>query len=171
MLDDVLRDFRAEGEVEAAIWEQLQGFVARYGAAALGSEIADAIGHVTVSAWILCPGTSQLLLVFGRKESVWKLPGAHCEGDLRQTALDEATRALGSAPLTQNPALWALGEREIAEYWQTPAHRHFELIFRFEAVETRPLPRGAKWFSEPEIALLGDANLARLLQKPFALTG
>lgn len=118
---------------------------------------------------MVAPDNSHVLLVFGRKENAWKLPGAHCDGNFDgkafQTAQREATRALGGAPATQNALLWALGEREIAAYWNTPAHRHFELIFLFLETPTQDLPRGARWFSLDEAAQLGDATIARLVQK------
>lgn len=176
MAKSLLRDFRAGDEAESAILARLQWFLTLHGASALGSEIVGDIGHVTASAWI-ANAEAQILLVFGRKDGVWRLPGAHSEGDLIETARHEAARALGQAPTTQNPVLWALAEREIIEYWNTPAHLHFELIFRFDEPETTGenerenavLPRGARWFSRDDIMECGDAALIKLSQKSWLL--
>ncbi len=162
---ELTQDFRAGCERETAILARLKQFFARYDAAAIGSEIAGEVGHVTASAWIIDPQNPAVLLVWSRKDGAWRLPGAHIETDGFQTAQNAAARALARDLGTKNPILWSLGEREIAEYWQTPAHLHFELIFRFIEPQTADLPRGAKWFSLEEVAELGDETLARLVAK------
>ncbi len=183
-----LREFRAENAIEDTIEnviedevvQRLQLFLASHGANALGREIVgdgpDA-GHVTGAAWILNRDSTRVLLVFGVREQAWKLPGAHCESaehepDLfriaRGIAQSEATRALGRLANTQAD-LFAVSEREISDYWNTPAHLHFEVVFRFNESETATnaavLPRGARWFWLEEAAQLGCPEIARLARK------
>lgn len=171
IIEKWLRDFRAQSAEESGIATRLMQFVAFARGAVGGREICGETGHITGAAWIVNREQSRVLLVFGAKENRWKLPGAHSEtldgADIFQIAQREAERALGNSPVeTQNRAgLFALGERQIPQYWNTPAHLHFELIFGFAANESGALPRGAKWFSMEEAAHLGDENIARFSQK------
>lgn len=174
IVEQLLRDFRAADAQEAAIAVRLSQFVASYGNAVLGREIVGEVGHVTSAAWIANREQSHVLLVFGAKEGIWKLPGAHCEiqdaDELFQVAQREAARSLGRVAEPNGATIFALCEQEIPAYWNTPTHLHFELVFRFNALETVDLPRGARWFSFVETAALGSDSIARLVQKTQALS-
>ncbi|PQV64268.1 hypothetical protein B1R32_106114 [Abditibacterium utsteinense] len=169
-----MRGFGAADTEEAAIATHLLQFVASCGEAVLGCEIAGEIGHVTSAAWILNRDSSRVLLVFGAKENAWKLPGAHCEtqngAELFQVARREALRASGGVADGNRATIFAISKQEIPAYWNTPAHLHFELVFRLDALETVDLPRGAKWFSLANAAMLGSDSIAHLVRKTSALS-
>lgn len=132
---------------------RIERLVACYGLAVCDSELVDDgefCGHITASARVLNPNRSRVLQVWSAKEARWKLPDAHGEGnfDLALVALREAKRALGLTPDVQLNGSDAVEVvvQEIAEYWNTRAHLHLEVVFEFEAQETEALPKGARWF-------------------------
>ena len=149
----VAQHFTPQNEVDAALLARFGAFAKQRGAGAMGREIGGEIGHFTVAAHISNPDNSKVLLVFGAKEGRWKRPGAHIENNALQTAEWEASRALGRPSGAPHAAIYALREHQIPPYWNTPAHCHFEIVFRFVAGEDADLPRGARWFSHGEMPL------------------
>lgn len=131
----------------------IERLVARFGLTICTSELVDEgefCGHITASARVLNLDRSRVLQVWSAKEARWKLPGAHGEGDfdLHEVALREARRALGwpSDVRLEGEAVEVVIE-QIDEYWNTPAHRHLEVVFKFEVQESKELPMGARWFN------------------------
>lgn len=157
----LLREFAPRNAQEARSQTRLTQFVTRWQNAAFGREIVGEgrfPGHITSAAHLEnCAGT-RVLLVFGAKEGAWKRPGAHVANasELREVAAREACRALNGAASAADGAIHALHCREIGEYWNTPAHTHFEVVWRFVGDETGELPRGARWFERNE----AEARLA-----------
>lgn len=103
--------------------------------------------HITASARVWNRGRTRVLKVWSAKEARWLLPQAHGEGDfdLGAVALRVASRALGEEPRCVAEASDTIG-REVAEYWNTPAHWHLEIVWEFEADEGPTLPSGSRWF-------------------------
>ena len=106
--------------------------------------------HITASARMWNCGRTRVLHVWSAKNQKWQLPGVHGEGDfdLASITLREARRALGlpfDAPLSGGEAVEVKVE-EVAEYWNTPAHLHLQVVFEFET-EQIELPQGARWFN------------------------
>lgn len=131
---------------------RIERLIARFDSAICTADLVgdgEFRGHITAGARVLNPTRSRVLRVWSAKEARWKLPGAHGEGDfdLHEIALREAKRALG-----WSPDVWLQGEavevvvQQINEYWNTPAHRHLEVVFEFEMLEIETLPTGARWF-------------------------
>lgn len=162
-----LRDYDAIDSSESSTKEAVLRFIEAHWEASFGSEVVGEVGHVTSAAWILNHEATKVLLVFGSKVGHWKLPGEHVEGEteLWEAAQEQAARALGSGDLEGEERIFAIVEAEVAEYWNTPAHRHFEVVWRFMAEEREKLPRGAKWFSLAEAATLGQGMFASLVEK------
>jgi len=103
--------------------------------------------HITASARVWNRERTRFLEVWSAKERCWILPNAHGEGDfdLGAVALRVASRALGEEPRLVEEASDTI-VREVAAYWNTPAHQHIEVIWEFEADEGPDLPRGSRWF-------------------------
>jgi hypothetical protein len=142
-----LSGFKPRDRREAEILERLIQFWDENGDGVLGREIASGVGHITALARIENRDANKLLLVYGTKESRWKYPGAHVAGSPFETARAEASRALGQDVGLVVEEVWGVNEREIEEYWTTPTHWHFEIIYRFVVEEgEEELPRGARWF-------------------------
>lgn len=135
-----------------ALDPQIERLVACFGAAICTPELVgdgDFCGHIAASARVWNPNRSRVLRVWSAKEARWKLPGAHGEGDfdLHFVALREAGRALGWPPDIQleGEAVEVIVQ-QVAEYWNTPAHLHLEVVFEFESQQTEVFPDGARWF-------------------------
>ncbi|BCM91878.1 hypothetical protein IAD21_03755 [Abditibacteriota bacterium] len=140
-----------------ALDERVQHLLSRFGAAACGAELVydgDLCGHITAAARIWNPDRTRVLQVWSAKNERWQLPGAHGESDLdlEKIARREARRALGLS-IDAEPDGSEVAEvnvKEIAEYWNTPAHVHLEIVFEFQSEERAELPRGARWFDVAE---------------------
>jgi len=107
--------------------------------------------HITASARVWNGERTRVLQIWSVKEGQWTLPNAHGEGDLDlgAVALSVASRSLGEEPRYLNEASDYI-IREVAEYWNTPAHEHLEIVWEFEADERPCLPRGSRWFDADE---------------------
>lgn len=132
---------------------RIERLIAHFGVTICTPELVsdgEFCGHITASARVLNFDRSRVLRVWSAKEARWKLPGAHGEGDfdLALVALREARRALGWPPDVQleGKAVEVVAQ-QIGEYWNTPAHLHLEVVFEFEAQETKVLPSGGRWFA------------------------
>jgi hypothetical protein len=150
LLNLLLNDYPAKNQREALVLEHLLRFCSENKDVAFGTEIAGDVGHITAQARIENQDGTKILLVFSAKEGRWKHPGEHIEQEPRQTAIEEARRALGRPSGSPDEVIFAVSERRIAEYWNTPDHTHFEITYRFVADEIDDLPRGARWFPTEE---------------------
>ncbi len=122
----------------------------RFGVALCSDEpVCDGEGwlHVTAAARVWNRERTHVLQVWSAKAGRFQFPGAHGNGDfdMEAVALREARRALG-----EGAGLRPLGASEIlvetvAEYWNTPAHAHFAIVFEFWAEGVGELPKGARW--------------------------
>jgi hypothetical protein len=144
---NALDGFRPKDAVEAAVFERLVQFSREFGDDVLGSVLAGQIGHITVHARVENQDKSKILLVYGAKEQQWKYPGGHIGHGILESAIQEASRALGQDAGKPDEIIFELRETRIEEYWNTPAHTHFEIVFRFLAEEKVDLPRGGQWFT------------------------
>ena len=103
--------------------------------------------HVTAAARVWNRDRTGILHIWSAKAGRFQFPGAHGNGDfdMEAVALREARRALG-----EGAGLRPLGASEILvetveEYWNTPAHEHFSVVFDFWAEDAGELPHGAHW--------------------------
>jgi 8-oxo-dGTP pyrophosphatase MutT (NUDIX family) len=138
------------------------------------------IGHVTGSAWIVNREYSQTVLLFHKKLGKWVQPGGHCDGeaDVLNVAMREAAEETGvqSTPsLSGN--IFDIDVHEIPEYWNTPAHLHFDVRFLLIADDTQ-IPvcsdesKEVRWVSlEDALQLSGEESVARMVRKTLQLAG
>lgn len=162
-----LRDYQPTDATEVEMKAATLQLIEAHGTDAFRREVAGETGHLTSGAWILNRDATKVLLVYGAKVRRWKLPGEHVdsEDELWAVAQEQAGRALGGAVAAGKEEIFALSSSEIPEYWNTPAHRHFEVVWCFKAEERAELPRGAKWFPLVEAATLENGVFKRLVEK------
>ena len=130
-------------------------------------------GHVTGSSWIVDESGEKVVLLFHGKLRKWVQPGGHCddESDVLSVAMREAREETGLDVRADDNAIFDVDAHEIPEYWNTPAHVHYDVRFLLRA-DSAQMPvvsdeSGAvKWVSLAEARQLsGEASVARMIDK------
>jgi 8-oxo-dGTP pyrophosphatase MutT (NUDIX family) len=130
-------------------------------------------GHVTGSAWIVNPQYTECLLLHHAKLRKWVQPGGHCDGekDVMNVARREANEETGLIVTTLQDEIFDVDIHEIPEYWNTPAHLHFDIRYLFVADPAQQIvsnheSRGVRWLSLDEACQLsGEESILRLVKK------
>lgn len=94
------------------------------------------LGHVTASAWVLDPSSSQVLLTHHRKLGKWLQLGGHMEGesDVAAAALREAFEESGLQSIELLSAeIFDLDIHQIPRRESDAAHLHFDARFLMRA--------------------------------------
>ncbi len=113
-------------------------------------------GHVTASAIVLSPDRSRILLVRHRKLGRWLQPGGHLErsdvtivGAAAREVLEETGIGIRSEG---PPVVVGIDVHAIPATAGEPAHRHFDLVFRFLAgAGDAPSEDDAVWCAVTEL--------------------
>ncbi len=136
-------------------------------------------GHITASAWILSPDSTQVLLLNHRKLNRWFQPGGHCDGDpdVLGVALKEAREETGlDLTARQAQPLWDVDIHTIPENTGVPEHLHYDVRFLFRAAagqipQVNSESREIRWVSLPEVVHYNDSeSLLRMARKTLALS-
>ena len=133
-------------------------------------------GHFTASAFVLAPGSGDLLMIHHRRLDRWLQPGGHVEpGDpdleaaARREVLEE-TGLTGLEPLGAPALPFDLDIHEIPARGATPLHLHLDVRFLFRARNRRLFPatevKAAAWMRRAEAARRNrEAAMTRVLTK------
>ena len=172
---ELLKDYQPFDAHETAMVERLRAFLA------CGGELFDRDlagqqpnwGHVTGSAWIVSEEGSQVVLVHHAKLGKWVQPGGHCDGqsDVLQVALRETREETGLEAAPLGCGVFDVDVHEIPEYWNTPAHLHFDVRFLLQADAKHSLllsdeSHAVRWVSLQEAEQLsGEESIRRMIQK------
>lgn len=168
---DLLAAHVASDEHELLARERTRAFVA---AEPRCFERALEKGHVTGSAWIVCPWRRRTLLTHHRKLGLWLQPGGHCDGesDVRAVALREAHEESGLDALrVVGGGVFDVDVHEIPARSDEPAHLHYDIRFLLEADPDAPLivsaeSRAVLWVEIDRLASLAtDASVLRMAAK------
>lgn len=132
------------------------------------------LGHLTVSAWIVSPDRSQVLLLHHRKLDRWLQPGGHIENDdsLLDAAIREAEEETGLSNLNPfSDYIFDLDIHLIPARKADPEHNHLDIRFLVEAdpeeqLNISPESNSLRWFELDELVNLGlDWSVMRMLGK------
>lgn len=130
-------------------------------------------GHVTGSAWVVNPEFTKCVLLYHAKLAKWVQPGGHCDGDsdVLNVAQREATEETGLDVIALPDGIFDVDIHEIPEYWNTPAHLHFDVRYLFTADPAQRIisnheSRGVRWVALEEAGKLsGEESILRLIKK------
>jgi 8-oxo-dGTP pyrophosphatase MutT (NUDIX family) len=130
-------------------------------------------GHVTGSAWIINPEHTKCLLLHHAKLGKWVQPGGHCDGeaDVLNVAQREAREETGLVAAALQKEIFDVDIHEIPEYWNTPAHLHFDVRYLFAAdpgqeIVSNHESRAVRWLSLSEACKLsGEESIRRMVKK------
>lgn len=137
------------------------------------SGAAPKLGHVTGSAWIVNAEYSCIVLLYHAKLKKWVQPGGHCDGqsDVLQVAQREAEEETGLVATPLSTQVFDVDIHQIPEYWNTPAHFHFDVRYLFQADENQ-IPvcneesKAVRWVSLEEAKVLsGEQSVQRMIEK------
>jgi 8-oxo-dGTP pyrophosphatase MutT (NUDIX family) len=118
-------------------------------------------GHVTGSAFVVCPSTGRVLLHHHRRLDAWLQLGGHDEGehDPRATALREAAEESGLRDLALlSEEILDLDVHPIPAGKGEPPHRHHDVRYALVTREPESIHRDAaesidlRWFTLDEAA-------------------
>ncbi|MDF2439202.1 MAG: hypothetical protein JWN98_186 [Abditibacteriota bacterium] len=186
LLDQLLAAYTPFDETEAIMMRQLQQFLVaspnptqedmKTLTTAFGRELhgqAPHYGHITGSAWLINGDASRAVLVHHAKLNRWLQPGGHCDGeaDVLRVALREAQEETGLVVTAVHSAIFDIDVHVIPEYWNTPAHRHYDVRFLLQANDASTPQvsvesRAVRWVKIEEIAALNSgASIARMVAK------
>lgn len=167
----LLDAYGVDDDVELRALERLRGFVE---AEPRCFERSLESGHVTGSAWIVCPSRRRVLLTHHRKLERWLQLGGHCDGDadVRAVALREAREESGLDQLRLVEAgIFDVDVHEIAARPGEAAHFHYDVRFLLEADPGAPLvvsveSRALVWVELERVPSLStDASVMRMAAK------
>lgn len=130
-------------------------------------------GHVTGSAWVVSDDGAQVILVHHGKLGKWVQPGGHCEGqsDVLEVAIRETREETGLEAAPLESGIFDVDVHEIPEYWNTPAHLHFDVRFLLGAdAKNSPVlsdeSHDVRWVSLQEAEQLsGEESVRRMIRK------
>ncbi len=98
----------------------------------------NSVGHITGSAWLLCPDHHRVLLTHHKKLNRWLQLGGHSDGesDSLEVAIREATEESGLTVRVLDHDIFDIDIHEIPQRKNEPLHLHFDVRFLLEAVDT-----------------------------------
>jgi 8-oxo-dGTP pyrophosphatase MutT (NUDIX family) len=133
-------------------------------------------GHFTVSAFVESPRGGALLMIRHPTLGRWLQPGGHVErvdaspADAARREVEEETGLVDLTSPDRGARLFDVDVHLIPATRREPAHRHFDLRFRFRCASPR-LARGTdrhetRWVSPREMACFRpDPSMERVLSK------
>lgn len=98
-------------------------------------------GHITGSAWIVCPQRRRVLLTHHRKLKKWLQLGGHSDGDANtlRVATREAEEESGLSMKPLSEGVFDIDIHTIPARGDDPEHKHYDVRFLFEADDHAPL--------------------------------
>ncbi len=179
LLRELIQRYKPFDGYEAQMQAQLMRFLdhtSEHSSDAFGRELAGAApdwGHVTGSAWIVSSDGLRTVLVHHAKLDKWVQPGGHCDGesDVLSVAVREAQEETGLTVTPASSDIFDIDVHRIPEYWNTPAHWHFDVRFLLRADEqsapqVSAESRAVRWVSLDEAAQLNNSqSITRMLVK------
>ena len=158
LIDDII-NYEPWDEKEAAEKEMILDFL-RHNSDAL--ERSSLAGHMTVSAWVVNPERTKVLMAYHKLYDSWAWLGGHADGcgDLVSVAVKEACEEAGLAAEKVRPVGREVLSLEVLPVsghmkkgkW-VPSHLHYNVTYLLEAAEDAVLKvneeenSGVAWFT------------------------
>ncbi len=133
-------------------------------------------GHVTVSAWVVNPTLSHVLMLHHRKLNVWLQPGGHADGDsdiinvaLKETAEESGANSQNIRLLSAD--IFDVDIHTIHVSKHDSRHQHFDPRFLVEIDDTIALSGNdesheLRWVPLGQVLRLNNArSIYRMVQK------
>ena len=161
LIDDIIR-YEPWDEKEAVEKQLILDFLQNSPNALDRSNLT---GHMTVSAWVVNPARTKVLMAYHKIYDSWAWLGGHADGcaDLLQVALKETSEEAGldfgvlqvpSREILSLEVLPVSGHRKKGKW--VPSHLHYNVTYLVEAAEEAALKvneeenSGVSWFSFEE---------------------
>jgi len=159
------REARSRDRIESFVHEHADCF-----------ERSLVVGHVTGSAWVVCPQRRRVLLTHHRKLDLWLQLGGHCDGDadVAGVAHREALEESGLSDVRAlTDGIFDVDVHLIPARPGEPEHFHHDVRFLFEADPAAPLVLSAesKALAWVDIAAVGDLSIDESVMRMVAKTG
>ncbi|MCY4128327.1 MAG: NUDIX hydrolase [Gammaproteobacteria bacterium] len=130
-------------------------------------------GHVTGSAWVVCPQRRRVLLTHHRKLQKWLQLGGHSDGDANtlRVAQREAEEESGLRVKPINDAVFDIDIHTIPARGEDPKHKHYDVRFLFEADDHAPLTISSesndlRWIAIEDLPnLTAEESVLRMARK------
>ena len=130
-------------------------------------------GHVTGSAWIVCPERRHVLLTHHRKLQKWLQLGGHSDGDsdTLKVAQREAEEESGLFVKPINDEVFDVDIHTIPARAEDPEHKHYDVRFLFEADNRAPLTMSSesndlRWISLKNLTIVtSEESVLRMARK------
>ena len=130
-------------------------------------------GHVTGSAWIVCPNHRRVLLTHHRKLEKWLQLGGHSDGDSNplNVAQREAEEESGLNVKPIHNAVFDIDIHTIPARGEDPEHKHYDVRFLFEADDQSALTISAesndlRWIALKDLpTLTSEESVLRMARK------
>lgn len=176
-----LRDFVAHNAYERTMQLRLQTFLeSTRQQNPFARELAGVPpehGHVTGSAWIVNPAYTRVVMLHHAKLGIWVQPGGHCDDETNVLAVAqrEASEETGLYNTSAITGIFDVDIHHIPEYWNTPAHLHYDVRYLLVADDAQPLicsheSKAVRWMSLDEaLELSGEESIARMVRKTLQL--
>ena len=179
-LRELLQNHAPQGPTETRMHAKIAAFLGslREGETGTGRELLGAEnlrGHLTASAWIVDENREKTVLLYHRKLGKWLQSGGHIEEgetDLQLAAQREANEETGLEIEPIGAQIFDVDVHEIPEYWNTPAHLHFDIRFLFRGDSTQiPVQnaesKGVRWVNLDQVRELvnGEESVMRMVEK------
>ena len=97
----------------------------------------NSVGHVTGSAWLLCPDYQHVLLTHHKKLNRWLQLGGHSDGepDILSVAIREAREESGLLVKALENSIFDIDVHTIPQRKNEPKHLHFDVRFLLQTLE------------------------------------
>ena len=130
-------------------------------------------GHITGSAWVVCPQRQRVLLTHHRKLEKWLQLGGHSDGDANtlRVAQREAKEESGLSVRPIDSSVFDIDIHTIPPRGVDPEHKHYDVRFLFEADDSAPLTvsdesNDLRWVALDDLHnLTSEESVLRMVRK------
>lgn len=132
-------------------------------------------GHITGSAWVVCPNRERTILTHHKKLNKWLQLGGHSDGESNtlRVAQREAEEEAGIAVFVVDEQIFDLDIHVIPSRGSDPAHKHYDVRFLFYADDSQSLTissesKDLRWVPLSDLQqLTTEESVLRMMRKTY----